>query len=69
MTLLDELKFEFEKVICTDLLLPDHKNSLISRNWCSRNLDLFDKELMAKLTGLKKTVRAIHCVQVNEVPL
>jgi len=43
----DEFQLEFEMVVCTDLLLLDHKNS-------SRNQGLFDDELTAKLTGLKR---------------
>jgi hypothetical protein len=40
------------KVICTDLLLRDHKNSLTVREIGF----FFNKELTDKLMGVKKTV-------------
>jgi hypothetical protein len=43
-----EFEFEFEKVICTYLLLPDHKNSLTVWEIDVQEIGgLFDKELMA----------------------
>jgi hypothetical protein len=51
-----KFEFDFAKVICTDLLLWDHTNSLTVQEIKSRNLALFDKELMAKLTELIKIV-------------
>ena len=49
----DEFEFEFEKVICTDLLLWDHKNSSTVRK--IRFILQADKELKAELKGLKNS--------------
>ena len=59
----NEFEFVFENVICTNLLLRDHKKQFD----CSSILGLFDKELTSKLTGLKKTVRVIHGIRAIRV--
>ena len=55
MTLPDEFEFEFENVICTDLLLRDHKSSsTVLEIYVLEIRGLFDKELRAKLMVLKQ---------------
>ena len=58
----DEFEFMFEKVIFTDLLLEDHKNSLTVQG-------LFDKEFTAKLMGLKKQFEQSMVFEPSEFEL
>ena len=60
----DEFKFEFEKVICTNLLKRDHKNKLTVHELMFEKLGFIWQGMKDKIDQTKKPVWAIRASEL-----